>query len=116
MNEISKQQLIEDFLYPIWMGSSDWVRKDWSVFQNNLRDALSKRTLAQFYAHVSRRCNVTIPYKYLLERIEPILNSEQDERILKMLNDDLEVMIISLNIYNQNIIQERKKIKYESAE
>jgi Zn-dependent M32 family carboxypeptidase len=111
MMELTNDKIVQDLLFPIWYSSADWVKKDWSIFQNNVRDALSKRTLSQFFSHICRRCNTSITYKYLIERIEPVLKSGKDEQILKMLDDDLEVMVMSLILFNQENKQKFKKIE-----
>lgn len=106
--DITSDKIVKELLHPIWASSSDWVRKDYSIFNNNVRDALSKRTLAEFYSHLCRRCGADIKRIYLAEKIEPILNSGQDDAIINLIDKELEVMIISLILYNQ---ENRKNFK-----
>ena len=105
--KITKEMVARKLLLPLWNGLDgdykEMYKMDiWQQFENNLRVAAYTSKLTEFLAKFLRLMRVEIMAKDL-KNVESILNSGEDQQILRWLRSETTYLVLQVRLIRQEI-------------
>lgn len=108
---MTHEELAQCLIAPLWRGISaeykrKYARSIWQQYEDNLRSAAYTAKLSTFLAKIMTRLSVEI-HREDVERVAAVMQSGDDNAILKMLRDETALLVLLVRVAN-----EERKLKF----